>query len=745
VNRHLWLCCVAAGLLSHAAPATAADDPGTAAPMAATRLSTPPAIDGILDDEAWTGTPLPTGTWLSYNPLHGDQIPQQTRVWVGYDAEALYFAFRCDDPEPGRIKTSITRRDNIWPDDWVGLSLDALGTGQISYHLMVNPSGIQLDMVNTIAGYEDTSPDWIWESAGHVDARGYAVEIRLPLQSIRFNGGDDVRMGILFWRRVSRTGTSVAWPALEPGKWVFEKHARLVFENLRARPTRELIPSATYSRAAERETPSRWGVDHTGDLGLSAKWGLTDTITLDATVNPDFSQVESDAFQVEVNQRFPVYYSEKRPFFMEGAGIFNLAGNAQGDSAMLYAVNTRNVVDPIFGAKLTGSAGRVTFASLTAVDQAPGRIEDPTDPLSGKEQLFQVARAQMSLKPGSYAGAIATLTNLAGRTNAVAGGDISLKFRGSQQVSAFLLGSTTGRPDAERGTGVALQANYSYNSRRVNVSTMAEHYDRAFEMDTAFLTRTGVTDGWVYTDYNFYPDKDRHPWIRRITPFAFVQGGRDRVQAGDEFLVVSGARLSFTRQGFFRADVITGQEPFRGREFDRLRWRMSGNVQLFRWLRPYARVNWGKAVYYDDVDPFLGRSVDTGVGALFQPNGRFSEDVEFTRTIFDRPTLAPGDTSAPDVSPGRVYTVNIVNTRTTFQFTKAFAVRAIVQYESQRHRVLTDFLGSYEPRPGTVVYAGYGSLYEKRRYEAPDWIDGEGAYLTTRRGVFLKASYLYRF
>jgi len=745
VVKRCWPLCTAVALLSHCQPAIAADDPAVAAPMRATRLPKPPVIDGILDDEAWTGAPLPAGTWLSYNPLHGDQIPQQTTVWVGYDADALYFAFRCDDPEPGGIKTSITRRDNIWGDDWVGLSLDALGTGQVSYHLMVNPSGIQLDMINTIAGNEDTSPDWIWQSAGRVNERGYAVEIRLPLQSIRFKGGADVNMGILFWRRVSRVGVSVAWPALEPGKWVFEKHAKLAFADLQARPTREVIPSATYSRSQERATPSSWsGADNDGDVGLSAKWGLTSTVTLDATVNPDFSQVESDAFQVEVNQRFPVYFSEKRPFFMEGAGIFNLAGNGQGDASMLFAVNTRNIVDPIFGAKLTGSAGRVTFGALTAVDQSPGRTEDPDDPLSGKEKFFQVARAQMSLKPGSYAGAIATFTTLAGRTNAVAGGDVSLKFKGSHQISGFALGSTTDEPEqTDRASGAAMQANYSFSSRRVNLSTQLEHYDRAFAMDTAFLNRTGVTDAWMYVDYNFYPDKDRHSWIRRVVPFTFLQGGRDRVQGGDEYVSVTGARLSLTRQGFFRADVLVSQEPWQGREFEKLRWRMFGNVQLFRWLRPYGRVEWGDAVYYDEIDPFLGTSVNAGLGALFQPNGRFSEDVEFTRSQFDRPTT--GESPSPSAPPGRVYTVNIVNTRTTFQFSREFALRAIVQYESQRHRVLTDFLGSYEPRPGTVVYAGYGSLYEKRDYQNQEWVQGEGNYLTTRRGLFLKASYLYRF
>jgi hypothetical protein len=726
---------VAVAMLSQCHPAIAAEDPAVAAPMRATRLAKPPVVDGILDDEAWTGAPLPAGTWLSYNPLHGDQIAQQTTVWVGYDADALYFAFRCDDPDPAGIKTSITRRDNIWSDDWVGLSLDALGTGQVSYHLMVNPSGIQLDMINTIAGYEDTSPDWIWESAGRVNDRGYAVEIRVPLQTIRFKGGADVNMGILFWRRVSRTGVSVAWPALEPGKWVFEKHAKLAFTDLQARPTREFIPSATYSYAQDRETPSDWGIDNTGDLGLSAKWGLTSTITLDATVNPDFSQVESDAFQVEVNQRFPVYFSEKRPFFMEGAGMFNLAGNGQGDASMLYAVNTRNIVDPIFGAKLTGSAGRVTFGTLTAIDQAPGRTDDPADPLAGKEKFFQVARAQMSLKPGSYAGALATFTNLAGRTNAVAGGDVSLKFKGSHQIGGFALASTTDDPEkTDRSSGAAMQANYSFNSRRVNLSTQFEHYDQLFVMDTAFLNRTGVTGSWVYVDYNFYPDKDKHSWIRRIVPFTFLQGGRDRVQGGDEYVSVTGARLSFSRQGFFRADVLFSQEPWQGREFEGVRGRLFGNIQLFRWLRPYGNINFGDAVYYDEIDPFLGKSVNVSAGALFQPNGRFSEDIEYTHIAFDRPT-----------TDERVYTVNIVNTRTTFQFSKEFAIRAIVQYDSQQRRVLTDFLGSYELRPGTVVYAGYGSLYEKQAYQNDEWVDGQGNYLTTRRGLFLKASYLYRF
>lgn len=704
--------------------------------MTAARVATAPAIDGHLDDAAWQGAPLPTGEFRSYSPLHGDQIPQHTTVWAAFDNDALYFAFRCDDPDPSGIKTSITRRDNIFADDWVGLSLDALGTGQSSYHLMVNPSGIQLDMLNTVSGDEDLSPDWIWESAGAPTETGYGVEIRIPLQSIRFQGGDNVRMGILFWRRVSRIGVSVAWPALEPGKWVFDKHASLLFPHIDARPTREVIPSAVFSRDQTRLTDRDWISDDAGDVGVSAKWGITSTVTLDATLNPDFSQVESDAYQVEVNQRFPVFFSEKRPFFMEGAGLFTLAGNAQGDASMLYAVHTRRIVDPIAGAKLTGTSGRVTYGTLTANDEAPGRIVDDADPARDQNQFWQVARAQVSLKPGSYAGAIGTFTEFAGRRNTVAGADLNLRLNDTQRLTAFVLASTTdgGRRDRD-SSGFGGQLTYNFNRRRNNVQAQIEHYDRGFVMDTAFLNRVGITNGWAYVDVNFYPDKARYPWIRRIVPFTFFQAGRDRLAGGDEYISVSGVRMNFTRQGFLRIDQGVGREPWLGRRFRNGRSRMWGEVQLLRWLRVDGRVTRGPSVFYDDIDPFQGRSTTASAGMTLQPSGRFTQSLDYEHIAFDRESTRV-----------RVYTVDILNARSTYQFTKGLSARAIVRYDSQRERILTDFLGSFEPHPGTVVFAGYGSLFEKVRPVEPDGVlTPQDDYLTTRRGLFFKASYLRRF
>lgn len=711
--------------------ATASAEESPRPVLRAVRVDAPPVIDGVLEDDAWRREPQASGAWLSYQPLHGQAIPQHTRAWIAFDDKHLYFAFQCNDPDPSGIKTSITRRDNIWSDDWVGLSLDALGSGQSSYHLMVNPSGIQLDMINGASGREDASPDYVWDSAGRVNDGGYAVEIRLPLASIRFKGGDDVRMGILFWRRVSRLGISAAWPALEPGRWVFDKHATLTFNSLESVLTREVIPSVTFSSNEVREAPERWSAaDRDSDLGLSARFGLTPTITLDATINPDFSQVESDAFQVEVNQRFPVFFSEKRPFFMEGAGLFTLAGSGM-DSSMIAAVHTRRIINPKAGIKLTGSAGRFQFGTLSAVDDTP----DLPGAAPGRDRLFNVARMQYSLGPSNYVGAIATNMEAGPQFNRVAGGDLSLRVGENQRVSGMLLYSASREPGGTGGEGMAASASWGYSTRRQQIMAFFEHYDRGFRMDTAFYKRVGITSGWGYSDWSFYPDTaGRYGWIRRVVPFIYAQHGQDRIAAGDETTIVPGVRMNFTRQGFLRIDRIMGHERWQGGRYPLSRPRIQGEVQLFRWMRLNGQAEWGAATFYDETAPFRGWSRSTSLDVSWQPTARLSQSIGYRRIDFRR-----ADTRA------RVYDLDLVNTRTTFQFTKQFFLRGIAQYDSLRARVLADLLASYELRPGTVAHAGYGALHEQRAFVDQNWVQGSGDYLTTRRGFFLKASYLYRF
>ena len=690
------------------------------------RAQQPPKIDGDLHDEAWNDDPLVLGDWLSYNPLYGTKMPQRTEVRIAYDDRNLYFAFHCFDNEPDKIRTTISRRDTIFNDDWVGFSLDSNGTGQTSYHLIVNPSGIQMDALNTSSSGERWEADLVWDSAGKLTDDGYIVEIKLPLQSIRFGGGNDVKMGILFWRRISRTGVSSSSPDIPPGQWVFNRHAHLIFPELKQPRLMEILPSVTYSINQIRDTSNSWGgAAGKSDVGLSAKYGITSSITLDATINPDFSQVESDAFQVQVNQRFPIFFSEKRPFFMEGMGLFNVAGSG-GDGNMVTAVHTRKIINPSWGSKLTGTAGKFTFGVLNASDASPEDLGNRGALIAGKDKFFNIGRVTYGLGESNYLGAILVDTEHAGRHNRVAGADLSIRFKKRQQLSATFLSSGTGvNSDGSANHATAEQVSYTYSDRKYAVLSQVEHYGRDFQMDTAFYNRTGFTSGWGYGEVNFYPKDTNKSWLKRANVFTWNKYGRDQIQDGNELFSLAGLRLNFTRQGFFRIDTGWGREPWVGKRYNDGRVRAQGNVQIFRWLNLNGNFSNGWATYYDQVNPFQGRSRSGGLGFTLQPNQHVSQNVNYSRVRFNR---------ASDGEP--IYTVHIVNLRSTYQFNRHFLIRAIEQFDSSRHRLLTDLLASYEFVPGTVFYAGYGSLFEKR---------DSAEYLTTSRGLFFKASYLHRF
>jgi hypothetical protein len=444
--------------------------------------------------------------------------------------------------------------------------------------------------------------------------------------------------------------------------------------------------------------------------------------------------VESDAFQVQVNQRFPVFFPEKRPFFMEGAGIFTLAGTQNGDQSLLSAVNTRNIVNPIAGVKITGNAGPVTFATLTAVDEEAGPSVDRPIPGFGRNRTFNVGRVEYSLSRElcrRHRHRHRTAWGLQSRHRP----DFSLKLTSNQSLKLLALESISHRSRQDGSvSGFGGQARYSYNTRRWAVASHLEHFDTGFQMDTAFLNRVGDTNAWVYGEVNFYPDKGKWPWLRRIQPFTFNQATHDLIQRGDEFFTIEAVRLFFTRQGFVRLDRLTGHEPFAGQRFKTNRWRVQSNAQAVPLAECLRECQPGLATFYDPVSPYQGRSNDVSSGFTFQPSGRLSESVDFQRVAFDRESTGE-----------RVYTIHILNTKTAYQFTNHFFLRAIAQFDSSRSQVLTDFLSSYELRPGTVFYAGYGSLIEQRDFRNDAWITGAGRYQTSRRGLFLKASYLYRF
>jgi hypothetical protein len=389
---------------------------------------------------------------------------------------------------------------------------------------------------------------------------------------------------------------------------------------------------------------------------------------------------------------------------------------------MRTAVHTRRIVNPSWGSKVTGTAGRMTFGLLNALDDG----ED--------DKVFTLGRATYSLGRSNYVGGVAIDTAHAGRHNRVAGGDLAFRFSPRHSVSASFLASDTG-VGSDSTEGTASQATYRFDSRRFASETQVEHYGRDFQMDTAFFNRTGFTSAWSYGELNFFPREGSNFWLKRVSLFYWTKLGRDRVQEGDDRFLNAGIRFNLTRQGYVQVNHNRGREPWAGREFNTGGGiNVFGSGQILRWLDINGGFNRNRAIYYDPADPFQGNSASYSFGVTLQPNQHFNQNIEYERVRFDRASTGE-----------RVFTVDIVNLRTTYQFNRRLLARLIEQYDSSRRRLLTDLLGSYEFVPGTVLHAGYGSLHERRGFVQGRLLPGGGDFMTVSRGLFLKASYVHRF
>ncbi len=688
----------------------------------------PPVLDGILDDEAWKPGPILDDIFITYNPYYGDVLPQKTRVWLAYDPDNIYFAFYCHDTDPGKIKTSVTKRDNLWNDDWVGLGLDTGGNRQSLYELFVNPSGMQGDLFNTPASGENGAPDWVWYSHGKIVSDGYIVEIRLPLKSIRFKSGKNVEMNVLFWRRISRLGMSGSWPALEPGKGMFNSTTGVTFEKLDKQLKLEFLPSITTSAIWERQNPDTWSdADKSTDFGISAKYGITSSITADVTLNPDFSQVESDEFQIAANLRYPIFYSEKRPFFMEANDLFDLAGPGEN---MLTAVHTRKIVDPAWGARITGEVGKGSFGLLAARDERPEQ----------GNANFYIGRGKYSLGGDNYIGVLYSGRELGEQYNRAIGGDLTYRFWGNHCLEANYIYTFSNEPGSSgKYQGSALSAEYNYSTRSFYGELVFEQFNRDFRMDTSFYNRTGIRSGEVFLMPIFFPDKKKTPWFLRLSPYSYAKYLHDTVTGMDDRLLVFGFDTQFTRQGYFGFQYkLIDKESWAGVTFGKGGIGGSSSIQLFKWLNMHLCFDLDKYIYYDPVNPFLGNRFRFHTSVTLQPNDKLNQRFSYQFTSFDR--RSDGE---------RIYDYHILSSYTTYQFNKYLFVRAQIQYDSYQEIVLSDLLASFTFIPGTVFHVGYGSLNENRQWSEinqrwePDTEPGK--YYQTLKSFFLKVSYLISF
>jgi hypothetical protein len=323
-----------------------------------------------------------------------------------------------------------------------------------------------------------------------------------------------------------------------------------------------------------------------------------------------------------------------------------------------------------------------------------------------------------NLGNAQYIGALVTDTEFKSDHNRVVAADFALRHGDTFRWNGNILHSDSSDVTGADTSGTGGQLSYNWETRRYALAGQAEHYDRGFRMDTAFVNRVGITRGWQYQAINFYPEK-RFAWIKRVNPFLWVQTADDHVQGGSELWVLPALRFNFTKQGYLRLDMMRGHETFARRRFTVGRMYADGNAQFTRWLNLGGTYNSGPAIYYDTVAPFQGdqRMLSARVG--LQPNARLNHNLTYRFVHFERQSTGE-----------KVFDVHILNLRNTYQFTPRFVVRAITNYDSSRRRVLGDFLASYELMPGTVAYAGYGALWEG--------LEGT-PYQTTARAFFFKA------
>ena len=691
-----------------------------------------PIIDGSLMDEIWKRAPL-AEAFITYNPAYGEVLPQKTEVWMAYDKKNLYFAFKCYDSEPEKIKTSITRRDGMFSDDWVGLSLDAMGHKQTAYDLFCNPNGIQGDILNSAVSGEDVAPDFVWDSAGKLTDEGYQVEMSVPLRSIRFKSGKEVQMGVLFWRRISRLGMSGSWPDIEPGHGLFNKHHSVIYQNLKSPLNLEILPSFTWGSGSDQVSPQEWSdIDTFREIGAGLKYGLTSSITADITLNPDFSQVESDVFQVEVNRRYPIFYSEKRPFFMEGTDIFNFFTIPYG--YIQTAVHTRQIVDPFWGAKLTGTVGKTALGLLAAGDEWPGlKWDSGTNPHEGKNAYFAIVRGKQSLGRDNYMGAIYSGREFAGGYNRVGGMDLSFRFFRNHKVQASYMQSYSKSPGEESAqNSPTYHVVYSYFTKPLGIMAGYEHIGEDFQMDSGFVRRTGIDEGWLWIGPSFYPNPEKLAWLKRIDPHLTFSFLHDLFTGMDDSYFRAAVDFSFIKQGNLSARFVSQKESWKGETFGLHSFNTEGGIQLTKWFQMGGGITMGEQIYYPAGMPFKGDYFSTGFGFTVQPNSRLSLTLSHHHSQLKRE-------SEP------IYNVNIIYSRTTYQFNKYLFARVIIQYDSYKKNLLTDILASFTFIPGTVIHLGYGGLFEKQAWQNGNWASGVGNLRNMKRSFFFKASYLWRF
>ncbi len=674
----------------------------------------PPILDGVLDDPCWSvAVPLD----LSWEIDPGDRTPAAvaTTCLVTHDNGALYVAFRALDPEPDRIRANLAERDDGFDDDWVGVVVDPFADRRRGFQFLVSAGGVQMDLTRseTAAEPDDAAWDAVWSSAAAVDSTGYCVEIAVPFSSLRYEGSDEPAVwGFLGFRHhprsVARLTCSSPIDPDEDCELCMATDLR-GFAGISAGRNLELTPTYTASRTDER-APFPDGDMHSGrpvwDLGLSARWGPTPNTSIDAALNPDFSQVEADELQLDVNTRWALEYEEKRPVFLEGADLFETYQDA---------VYTRMVVDPDWVAKVSGKEGANAFGAFAARDRwtnmliyEGGRSRMET---LERENTSAAARWRRDVGEGSTVGALLTARDADGYRNIVGGLDAVVRPGGGHELDVQALVAST---SLDAGTAAVLGGAadlddtsvsmiYSRDGRLWSWLAGWQRTGRDFRADLGFLPRVDMEQ----RDLGVW----RSWWREAGKGVHFIGAGvhGTEVRDIDGTLTDRELRAELNVMGpmqsrlWLATDLL--RERFAGTDFDQTIIRGKAGFRphdaLWAWV-----MAWGG----DDIDYYNARSATSwgaGPGVTWTPTPRVSVIASHVRY-------------ALDAGGGRMLTVDQTDARFQFALSSRSHLRWTVQLEdvaldtdrfpfpvlAEDRTLFSQFLYSFRANPRTVLFLG---------------------------------------
>jgi hypothetical protein len=745
------------------------------------RIEASAEIDGVLDDEVWARAARMTD-FSQYQPVDGRPAEDPTEVLVWYSPEAIYFGIRATELHGDVIRATSANRDNIGSEDQIQILLDTYNDSRIAFLFGVNPLGVQADgtrsdgfgggaggrsatgggsrNINPMAGNVDLNPDYRYLSKGRLVEGGYEVEVRIPFKSLRYQESDVQNWGIHILRQVQHSGFQDSWaPAVRANASFLAQGGTIVgLTDLRRGLVLDVTPSSVGRLDGARASDANWEYDAAGSIGGDVRWGVRENLTLNGTINPDFSQVEADVGQVVLNERFALFFPEKRTFFLEGLELFDTP------SQLIY---TRRIVAPEAGVKVGGKIGRVNAASILAIEDRDFSGSGDTNP------VFAIARVRSDIGSNSTLGGVLTAREDDSDYSRVVGGDVRV-YHSKLYYAEFQAVRSWAKVGDNKYGGPLFKADWDRTGRswgfRYSLSAISDEFEAA----AGFVNRLGIIDAQAFNRLTGYGSQGAlvetygaffgvsRIWDYRdpgdgpieggesINPSATLRGGWN---VGGS---IERGFVAYNPADYASYEVLSGPSPMVPSPFvvpDPERNLFSGSVRLttptFQVMSATASVGVGDTPIFAEAAP--GRSIRFDGAIDLRPTSSLRASFQFTRLQLDR---------SRDGS--RFSTESIPRLKVEYQVSSAIFVRFIGQYAARTRSALvdrnadpivvggevasaessnefrTDWLFSFRPTPGTLLYLGYGATMEEpgqRRFQQLE---------RTFDGFFAKVSYLFR-